>query len=126
MYGIISSKEVRSSGDYISLNIDESNFTKGAQRIVSKETTIGRTVILTDWGFLEGNRVFSLSNVLLSADDYEKLVGMEEDNSNTFYFSYLNDIWRVIIQNVSGKWEGGHYVTRLTISVIEKVEDSYE
>ncbi len=126
MYANIISKEVRSSGECISLNIDHSNFSKNSPRITSKESTLDGSVIVTDWGFNEGNRVIIISNISLDTDIYDKLVGMKEDNDSTFYFTYINDIWRVIIQEVSGKWKGLGYETRISLTIVEKLEGSYE
>jgi len=122
MIGSIVSKEVRSGGNIVNFDVDHSNFSKTAPRVITKDSMIGRTVVLTDWGFSEGNRVLNLSNVFVSSEDFEILRGMEEDNTNTFYFCYGDDIWNVVIQNLNESWNGLKYIISFTLAVISRVE----
>jgi len=127
MKASIFSKDLRSNGnDIITFNVDAGNFTKDSPRVIARETALDGTVLLTDWGFAEGNRVISMSNLAFTSDQYDVAVELEEDNDNTFYFAYVSSLWKVIIQAVDGKWNGQCYLSRITLNVIEKVTPSYE
>ena len=124
MKSAISSIENRSSGEYILLDVDERNFNPEGVRLITKTIALDGTALTTDWGYPAGNMVMTLSNFLLSKSDYDTLIGMKEDSSNTFLFHYRNSTWRVAVQNASGNSEGDKVlVNTLALSVIEKYPD---
>ena len=127
MKASIFSKDLRSSGENIvTFDIDEGNFTKNSPRVVSRESALDGSVLLTDWGFAEGNRVITMSNLSLSSEQYDLLVELEEDNTNTFYFAYVTNLWKIVVQAVNGRWNGKKHLTNITLNVVEKITSSYE
>jgi len=120
MKGAIISIENRSAGNIVSFDVDEANYSPETSRVVTKDNALDGTVLVTNWGYPEGNRVISLSNIFLSRSNYDILIVMKEDDDYDFLFSYLNDIWAVVVKSVSGKQEKDKMLTRITLSVISK------
>lgn len=120
MKGSITSKENRTAGDIIFFDVDEANYSPEASRIVTKDNALDGTVLITNWGYPEGNRIINLSNILLSRSDYDKLIVVKEDDDYDFLFGYLNDVWAVVVKSVSGKQENDRMLTNITLNVISK------
>jgi hypothetical protein len=100
MYGAIQSVALRTSGDsHLKFLVDENVFNKSSDRVVSKVETLDGDVVVTDWGFAEGRKDFTLT-VVVSVDDYETLVDFQEDNTNTFLFHYKTESYLIILRSV--------------------------
>jgi len=127
MQASIFSKDLRSTGnDIITFDVDDGNFNKDSPRVVSRESALDGTVLLTDWGFAEGNRVISMSNLTFNSTQYDILVEIEEDNTNSFYFAYVDTLWKVVVQSINGRWNGQSYLTRISLNIVEKITPAYE
>lgn len=120
MKGAITSIESRSAGDILIFEIDETNYSPETRRIVTKDNVLDGTVLTTNWGYPEGNRLISLDNIFLSRSNYDTLIIMKEDDNYDFLFGYLSDIWAVVIENIRGRQEKDKMLTRITLSVISK------
>lgn len=120
MKGAITSIESRSAGDVLIFEIDETNYSPETKRTVTKDNVLDGTVLTTNWGYPEGNRLISLDNIFLSRSNYDTLIIMKEDDNYDFLFGYLSDIWAVVIENIRGRQEKDKMLTRITLSVISK------
>ena len=120
MKGAITSIESRLAGDILIFEIDETNYSPETKRIVTKDNVLDGTVLTTNWGYPEGNRLISLDNIFLSRSNYDTLIIMKEDDNYDFLFGYLSDIWAVVIENIRGRQEKDKMLTRITLSVISK------
>jgi hypothetical protein len=124
MKAAISSLEVRDAGNSVEFEVDELNYNPEASRVITKVNTLDGTVITTNWGYPEGNVIITLSNILLSRTDYDKVIAMKADNDYDFLFCYKSSTWKIIIQSASGvQSDGDRVLATLTLSVIEKYTD---
>jgi len=123
MKGSIVTEEVRSSGDWLLLEIDESNYSPEVSRLVTRLTTLSGTTLVTDWGVSEELRIIRIGNVVLSKTDYELLESMKDDNSYEFLFAYKNSLWKVVIERVSGIYNANKYITSIDLQVVDKYSD---
>jgi len=124
MKATIVSEENRTAGNFILLEIDEGNYDPEGTRAISKVVALSGTVLTTDWGFQEGNRLISISNVLMSQADYDILVGMQEESTGVYFlFGYGTNIWKVLVQSVSSSKEGLKRVVTMSLSVVSKYTD---
>ena len=124
MKGAITSKEERTSGGSILLfEVNENSYSGEVTRILTRAQALDGTMLISDWGYPEGNRRIRFNNIYLSQSDYEKLVGIKEDNSHIFYFHYLNTTWQVVVQNVEGFPEGQLRNTSMYLQVVSKIAD---
>lgn len=118
MKGAIVSEENRTAGNIILLEIDENNYDPEGTREISKAVSLSGNVLTTDWGFQEGNRVISISNITTTQTDYDILVGMKEESTGVFFlFGYGIDIWKVLVQSVDKQSKG---LVSLSLSVVSK------
>jgi hypothetical protein len=120
MKSAITSIEKRAAGDIILFNIDEGNYSPEFNRVVTKNSALDGTVLVTNWGYPEGNRIISLKNILLSRTNYDILIAMKEDNNYDFLFHYLNNTWAIVVRNVSGTQERDKMKTTISLTVISK------
>ena len=127
MYGAISSVALRTSGDsYLKFKVDENLFNKTSERVVSKVETLDGDVVVTDWGFAEGRKDFTLT-VTVTIDDYETLVEFQEDNTNTFLFHYKTDSYLVILRSVIKTQNvGANIKATLRMDVVRKLNSDGE
>ena len=124
MKAAISSEENRSAGNSIIFDVDESNFDKEADRVITKANALNGTVVTTNWGYPEWNVLIVLGNVFLSYSDYIILIAMKEDDSYTYLFTYKEETYRCLIQSASGvQADDGRYLCSISLSVIEKYTD---
>ena len=120
MKGSITSKEDRTAGSIISFDIDESNYSPEASRVITKNHALDGTVITTNWGYPQGNKNISISNILLSRSNYEILIAMKEDDDYDFLFHYLTNTFAVVIRSASGNPAKDKVLVNMTLSVISK------
>lgn len=124
MKGAIVSEENRTAGNIILIEIDENNYNPEGTREISKAVSLSGTVLTTDWGFQEGNRVIRISNIITTQTDYDILVGMQEESTGIFFlFGYSMSIWKVLIQSISKQSKGTDYLVNLSLSVVSKYTD---
>ena len=123
MKGGIFSEEVRSAGDKVIFNVDMNGFEDDNVRIITKNLALDGSVVYKDAGYFEDTGNIRLSNVLLSTDDYDIIVGMMRDASNTFVFCFRHETWRVLVAGITSKMEGAKRVARMVLSVIQKYAD---
>ena len=124
MKGAIVSEENRTAGNIILIEIDENNYNPEGTREISKAVSLSGIVLTTDWGFQEGNRVISISNIITTQTDYDILVGMQEESTGIFFlFGYGTSIWKVLIQSISKQSKGTDYLVNLSLSVVSKYTD---
>ncbi len=120
MKGSITSIENREAGNIISFDVDEGKYSPESNRVVTKDNALDGTVLTTNWGYPEGNRTISLSNILLTRINYNILIAMKEDNDFDFLFHYLANTWKVVIKNIRGVQERDKMKTTLSLSVVSK------
>lgn len=120
MKGAITSIEKRPAGDIILFNIDEGNYSPEFNRVVTKNNALDGTVLITNWGYPEGNRIIGLKNILLSRANYDTLIAMKEDNDYDFLFHYFNNTWAVVVRNVWGVQERDKMKTTISLTVVSK------
>ena len=122
MYGAIQSVALRTSGDsHLKFLVDENVFNKSSDRVVSKVETLDGDVVVTDWGFAEGRKDFTLT-VVVSVDDYETLVDFQEDNTNTFLFHYKTESYLIILRSVIKTQNVGDKIkATLRMDVVQKL-----
>ena len=123
MKGAIVSEEDRTAGNIVLIEINERSYDPEAVRVIQKAVALSGTVLTTDWGYPEGLREITVGNVLLSSSDYDLLVGMKEDGSFEFLFGYKQTLWKVVIKDVRGSYEGDKQLTTITLSVVSKYTD---
>ncbi len=124
MKGAIVSEENRTAGNFILLEIDEGNYDPEGTRVITKVIALSGAVLTSDWGFQEGSRLISISNVLMDQSDYDILVGMKEESTGIYFlFGYGTDIWKVLVQAVNSNKEGVKRLVRLSLSVVSKYTD---
>ena len=124
MKGAISSVEWRDACDYLLFNIDERSFNPQGARVITKAIAIDGTGLTNDWGYPFSNIIITVTNFFLSESDYDKLIGMKEDDDNTFLFHFRNRTYKVIIQNAQGTSNGNRIlINTLGLSVVEKFPD---
>lgn len=122
MKGAIVSIEKRSAGNILIFDVDETNYSPEASRVITKDTALDGTVLTTNWGYSQGSRTISLGNIILSQTDYDILIAMKEDNNYDFLFGYLDNLWAVVIRGVSGNQERERRA-EIDLSVISKYSD---
>jgi hypothetical protein len=129
MLASITSKESRDDGSIIQFNIDHSNYDNNSRRVLTRAKMLDNSTVLTDWGFSEGDRIISITNIVMDETSYLILESMKEDNSNNFYFSYGTDIWNAVLEQTRAVFIGklnsiNKYSVEMTIAVISRA--SYE
>lgn len=123
MKAAILSEESRPAGNYILFDVDDAGYNPEGTRVISKQTALDGTVLTTDWGYPEGKRVIRISNVMMSREDYEILIGMKEDTSHTFLYLYKENVWKVAVQSARGVQTGESVSVNLSLSVISRYSD---
>jgi hypothetical protein len=123
MKGSITSKENRTDGNLLFFNVNENGYRPEVARILNRTQALDGTMQITDWGYPESNRRITISNVYMDQSDYEKLVGIKEDDDHVFYFHYKNTTWQVIVQTVEGFPEGNLRNVNIYLQVVSKIAD---
>lgn len=123
MIGSLSSIYSRTGYNSLSFNVDENSYNPDADRVTTQDNALDGTVIISDWGFAEGNRKITLSNIILTKDEYEALIDFKEDNTATWVWAYKNSIWKVVIKNARGTPAGVDYNASITLLVVERYND---
>jgi len=123
MKGIITSKEVRTAGDSLLLDVNENSYNPEATRIVTRNQALDGSMLITDWGHTESNRRITLDNVYMSRSNYDSLIAMKEDNDHEFHFHYKNTSWQIVIERVDGTPVGGKINASILLTVVLKIAD---
>jgi hypothetical protein len=123
MKGAITSKENRTAGNLLLLDVNENNYNPEAQRVVTRNQALDGSMLITDWGYAESNRRIILDNIYISREKYDSLISMKEDNSHVFLFHYKNTTWQIVIERADGTPEGNKMNASILLSVILKVAD---
>ena len=124
MFASITSIEERSAGNIVSFEIDESNYFPEANRVISKNATLSGIVLVTDWGYPEGNRNIFMRDIILTRAVYDILIGMKEDNSYNFLFNYKTKTYKVVVRSIQGLQAPGKKMrVTMTLAVIEDYTD---
>ena len=123
MYGFLTSKEDRYTGNILKFKINENNFSREGHRAIERKDTLDGGVILTDWGYSTGKITIEINDFLLNETDYETLIAMKEDDDSDWYFHYGNESWEVAISYARGTREGDNRRCWLTLFVINKMEN---
>ena len=123
MKAAITTWENRSAGSLLWLDINEINYRPEGTRIVSKNNAIDGTVITTDWGYPEGNRIIRMRDIMMSRNNFDLLIGMKEDDDPIFHYHYRNSTYQVIIESADGNIEGQNVLTAVRLSVVSKIAE---
>lgn len=123
MKGAISSVAARSAGSLVSFEVNEAAYVNDLRRVVTKHNALDGTVLTSNWGAPEGNRMIFLGDLMVTRIQYDLLEDMLEDDDYEFLFNYKNETWRVAIQAVRGRQEGVKMRTTLLLSVVSKYPD---
>jgi hypothetical protein len=123
MKGAITSKEERTSGNLLLLDVNENAYNPEALRITNRSQALDGSILITDWGYAESSRRITIDQLYLSRTAYESLLSIKEDNDHTFHFHYKNTTWHVVIERAEGVPVGDKINTSILLAVVSKIAD---